>query len=92
MKNEELSNVKIGQELFDPITNEKQKQAMQSNFKSDFVYLISYDRRRKVNTLIQGGMICFVFDGARKRKRVFPILSMFFSSMNAARSVMGHLS
>jgi twitching motility protein PilT len=59
--NEELLTADILQELFDTITNEKQKQAIQTRKQVDFAFVIPGVGRFRVNTLIQRGALSFTF-------------------------------
>ena len=58
---EELLTADILQGLFDSITNEKQKQALQEKKQVDFAYVIPGVSRFRVNALIQRGALSFAF-------------------------------
>lgn len=61
MKDEDILTPEILQELFDSITNEKQKKAVQSKLQLDFAYVVPGIGRFRVNTLIQRGALSFCF-------------------------------
>jgi twitching motility protein PilT len=74
LKDEELVTAEILQELFDTITNEKQKQALQTRKQVDFAFVVPGVGRFRVNTLIQRGALSFTFRVIAKG--VTPLSSM----------------
>jgi twitching motility protein PilT len=59
-KEEILTSANL-QELFDSITNEKQKRALQAKLQLDFAYVVPEVGRFRVNVLIQRGALSFTF-------------------------------
>lgn len=61
LKNEEILTAQCLRELFDCITTEKQKQALQAKLQIDFAYVIPEVGRFRVNALIQREALSFCF-------------------------------